>query len=1061
MNSRNPICLLLCVSFLAFSVLSSQAQTAPIVSLSQGQAIVKETNETQIHLYQLSLQSEHLVAVEVDQRGIDLVIKVIAPNGKEILEVDGPHGNKGIEKIEFITNESGDFKLEIRALEKKPAQGSYEIKFVELRTATQQDKIILAAKTKYDEASALYGGTGETGRKQAIAKLEESLALWREAGDRKGETKTLYSIGLVYRAINEIDKASEFYQKAYNLSLNINDKLYQAMALQGIAGIQQSKGDFQKAFESYLTALEIVKELNDRAGQASILNTLANLYLRAGDKQNYFLYAEQSLAIWRELNDVYGITNLLTNISVAYRSLGNTQKVIELLEEGVAVQRKHGDKTGKATMIGNLGVAYLQAGEKQKALESFKESLALYEEAKIVLGIANTKLKLGDFYQETGDIQTALSYYEEALKIYRQIGTRRDIEATALNKIGSLYKQIGDYQKALEHYRNAQVICRDISGFNQESYVLLNIAKVENARGNLVDAHKAIESAIEIVESQRAGFISQEQRALFRQSKQEFYDFYINLLMGLHAQQPQGSYNAIAFEANERYIARSTIDSLIESKADIREGIEPSLLERERKLQTELKNKSDALMKLAGRKPTKEQEQAARKEFDSLLADYQQLQSQIRSTSPRYAALTQPASLSLSDIQQQVLDKDSVLIEYALGKEKSFVWVVTNNSIDSYELAKRAEIETAARRVYELLTARTKQVKFETIDEKQERVEKADADFYKAVSSLSKTILAPFADKLNKKRLLIVADGALQYVPFSALSTKTQYEPLIAGYEIVNLPSASALSVMRQQLNGRKPAPNAVAVLADPVFGPDDQRMKPYLSKIAKDQKSNFAANHKSPFALGFELSRFIRETESSDKEISLSRLPFTRKEALAISAQVAQTERKIAMDFSANREVLNSPEISKYKIVHFATHGFFNSANPELSGIVLSLVDQNGERKDGFLLARDIYNLKLPAELIVLSGCRTGLGKEIRGEGLVGLTRGFMYAGAARVAVSLWDVHDEATAELMTRFYRGMLKEKLSPSAALRQAQVSMMKDSRWSSPYYWASFVLQGEPN
>src|SRR6266496_2573465 len=167
------------------------------------------------------------------------------------------------------------------------------------------------------------------------------------------------------------------------------------------------------------------------------------------------------------------------------------------------------------------------------------------------------------------------------------------------------------------------------------------------------------------------------------------------------------------------------------------------------------------------------------------------------------------------------------------------------------------------------------------------------------------------------------------------------------------------------------------------------------------------------------------------------------------------------ALDFAANRTTAMGAEVSKYRFVHFATHGFLNSRHPELSGIVLSLVDQEGRAQDGFLRAHEIYNLKLPADLVVLSGCRTGLGKEIKGEGLVGLTRAFMYAGAARVMVSLWDVNDEATAELMKRFYGGLLgRNKLSPAAALRAAQVSMASDKRWSSPYYWAAFTLQGEP-
>lgn len=165
------------------------------------------------------------------------------------------------------------------------------------------------------------------------------------------------------------------------------------------------------------------------------------------------------------------------------------------------------------------------------------------------------------------------------------------------------------------------------------------------------------------------------------------------------------------------------------------------------------------------------------------------------------------------------------------------------------------------------------------------------------------------------------------------------------------------------------------------------------------------------------------------------------------------------ALDFNANRVTATSSDLGQYRIVHFATHGLLNSEHPELSGIVLSLVDEQGRPQDGFLRLREIYNLNLPAELVVLSACRTGLGKEIKGEGLVGLTRGFMYAGAARVVASLWKVQDDATAELMKRFYLGMLKDGMRPAAALRSAQVEMWKQKRWRSPYYWAAFVLQGE--
>jgi CHAT domain-containing protein len=384
----------------------------------------------------------------------------------------------------------------------------------------------------------------------------------------------------------------------------------------------------------------------------------------------------------------------------------------------------------------------------------------------------------------------------------------------------------------------------------------------------------------------------------------------------------------------------------------------------------------------------------------------------------------------------------------------------------SYELPKRSEVEAAARPVYDLLTARNKVVKFETVDEKQRRLAKADTDFLSASTTLSNIVLAPVSAQLGKKRLLIVSDGALQYLPFAALPLprQTDYRPLMLEHQIVSLPSASTLAVLRSELSGRAQAPKAVVVLADPVFESDDPRLK----VGNKSERGKGSQNGDSAQARGVvetvetDVTRAMGETGSEGEAFQhIPRLPFTRREADAITALVPAANRKEATDFAASRTTAISPELSRYRFVHFATHGFLNSRHPELSGIVLSLVDEQGREQDGFLRAHEIYNLKLPAELVVLSGCRTGLGKDIRGEGLVSLTRGFMYAGAARVLVSLWDVNDEGTAELMARFYKLMLgRDRLSPAAALREAQASMSREKRWRAPYYWAGFTLQGEP-
>ena len=284
--------------------------------------------------------------------------------------------------------------------------------------------------------------------------------------------------------------------------------------------------------------------------------------------------------------------------------------------------------------------------------------------------------------------------------------------------------------------------------------------------------------------------------------------------------------------------------------------------------------------------------------------------------------------------------------------------------------------------------------------------------------------------------------------------TTNQRPPLIIKHEIVNLPSASVLAVLRKETAKRKSAPKTVAVLADPVFEANDPRVALAKSKRAMSAPSEVATNvSEENFSLA------VRSMNFKDDRAALGRLAFSRDEADAIAALTTPAQGMKAVSFDASRTNAMSEKLSEYRIVHFATHGFLNSEHPELSGLVFSMLDEQGKPQDGFLRLHEIYNLKLPADLVVLSACQTGLGKEIKGEGLIGLTRGFMYAGAERVVASLWRVNDYPTAELMKRFYRGMLKEKLRPVAALRAAQLEMWKKKRFSDPYYWAAFTLQGE--
>jgi len=271
--------------------------------------------------------------------------------------------------------------------------------------------------------------------------------------------------------------------------------------------------------------------------------------------------------------------------------------------------------------------------------------------------------------------------------------------------------------------------------------------------------------------------------------------------------------------------------------------------------------------------------------------------------------------------------------------------------------------------------------------------------------------------------------------------------PLLVKHEIVNLPSASTLGVLRQETNDRKSTPKAIAVLADPVFGTNDPRLQSSSGHVSGTPLDKSNVN-----------SRAL-ERSAITANVTFNRLPFTRQEAEQILALVPAAERMQAFDFAANRAIATSSQLQNYRIVHFATHGILNSTQPELSGVVLSLVDDLGKPQNGFLRLHDIFNLNLPAELVVLSACQTGLGEEVKGEGLVGLTRGFMYAGSPRVVVSLWSVDDEATSQLMARFYKKMLQDGLKPAAALRAAQLELWQQKQWQAPFYWAPFTLQGE--
>jgi CHAT domain-containing protein len=771
------------------------------------------------------------------------------------------------------------------------------------------------------------------------------------------------------------------------------------------------------------------------------------------------------------VSDSYGEAIVLSDLGVLYHSLGDQNAALDYYNRALELSRKVGDQTSQATTLISIGTIQNELSDRQKALESFDQALALTRAIGSRDGQARALESIAKVHHSSGNNQQALEFINQALTLYRTVGNRLK-EGAALSNIGVIYDDTGDHQKALKYFEQALILRRAVSDKSGEADTLYNIARTERAQNNLVVAHEHIDAALTILENVRAKIDSLELRSSYRSSVQRFYDLQIDILMRMHAEHASKGYDGEALQVSERARARTLLEMLEEARADIREGASVDLLVRERSLRQQINAKADFQLRLLNRSGSDEQAKAVAIELKALTSQYQEVETRIRTTSPRYAELTQPLPLSLGDIQTKVLDADTMLLEYALGDDRSYLWAITSNAIKSYELPKQAEVEELARNAYRQLTAPKRsqtpspaspaQLAASSIG--QDRVAPESVD---ALVRLSEVILGPVATQLKRQRLVIVADGALQYVPFGALplprtggiQNEKYTTPLIVKHEIVNLPSASALASLRREVAGRQPAPKTLAVIADPVFEKNDSRLKAATKPSSENSAGSSAPLKSESRGLGLVLDQAAKDSGVVDHGLPIPRLPGTRQEAMQILALVDPASSKRALDFAANRSMATAAELAQYRYLHVATHGFLDSVNPELSGLVLSMFDEDGNPQNGFLRAHEVFNLRLPVELVVLSACQTGLGKDVRGEGLVGLTRGFMYAGTPRVVVSLWNVNDKATADLMTLFYQGMLRDKLRPSAALREAQIKMWKQKRWNEPFYWAAFTLQGE--
>ena len=1120
-------------ALLIFSLCGGLAEAArrpqDLQSLSLGAPIERELSGGQTHAYRIALSAGQFALAQVEQRGVNVTLTANAPDGKEFAIVDLRWGNEGVESLAILADTAGEYTLKVTPKYPRAASGLYEAKISELRAATEQDRARVKAQKISYEARALGLKPAPEHKRKAVQLYEEAALLWRRIPEPLWESALLWRLGRLHIDLTEFRQAKDYFSRsviawkaigdrrgaasAQNgvcealhylgdmkgkaecldalipIYHELGDRLEEAKAVSNKAVAFNSLGDYQAALQAAQQALRISCEEGDRVGESFTLNTLGQIYRSLNEQQLALDHYERALAIRREGTDKRLLGLTLGDIGVTYYELGDLTRAIDHFMQAIAISEELGDRRTKAIRLQSLGMIWKEMGETAKALDAQTQSLALAREVGDRQAEGRTLISISEMHLLSGEKEKARDALTQALELVRGAGDPVG-EASVLTKIGNMAADGGDWPQAINLLQQSLSLASKTGDIQRERDALVALAQTERKRNNLSEARDYHEKALDLTESIRAKILRQELRASFLASRQEEYELYMDLLMQLHQQQPDAGHAAAAFGISERGRARSLLETLAEARADIRQDVDAGLLAEERKLAGQIRLKEQQRAQLAGNSRGAKQTEAMAKEIEDLLNEYQSLQGHIRASSPRFGALTQPQPVTAAEIQTKCLDSNTVLLEFALGAKRSWLWAITPDAITSYALPPRAEIETSARNVYELLTARQPK-KDLTEAERLKRIAEADAKLQAETATLSRMLLGPISAQLRQewkgKRLAVVASGALEYVPLAALPMPEPEERrdgedgatgrngksrpvapsprrpvlLIADHEIVNLPSASTLAALRRETVGRQPAAKTLAIIADPVFEPNDPR----VMASAKKNKSNdnLAVNvqytGESPVDVSSTTNSALRRATRSFNRAGFSRLPFSREEADTIAELIPKSSLFKVTDFQANRKVATSGQLSRYRIIHFATHGLLNSEHPELSGLVLSLVDANGKTQDGFLRMDEIFNLKLPADLVVLSACQTALGQEIKGEGLVGLTRGFMYAGAQRVMASLWQVDDQATAELMKRFYHGMLKENLRPAPALRAAQIEMSKSPRWSSPYYWAGFIIQGE--
>lgn len=973
--------------------------------------------------YAVKAQSGNRLRLMVRQRRVDVAVRVIAPSGAVLGSVTNASHRTDPVTLTVITAESGAHRVEIQLEKPDSHPGAFRLSLDPVAPASDRDRQRMRAEALRNEGDLTADPKNPKSFQLAVAKYEESEATWRTLGD-------------------SLELASTLTRRADILAYT---------------------GQLPKAKSVLDEALSLWRRVGDEEGELDCLILLGTVMGHTGEPRQGLAFLHQALDMRRRLGpEPYGEGAILNNMAVAYGYLGDYAEAVKKYEEALPFAEQSGDPIAAASVRRNRATNLSYITRSDQAREELEQVKAKFHE----LGIPNeegmAEYVIGNTYRHAREYREAVVHYQSALALLDRAGngrfaamTLQNVAIIAMNehrwddalraldqaqeKVGDRDARIGaaikvdrarvlvdrgESRAGVEGLIAARKDLKEVGYPAYEMALLTSLSKGELALGRLNDARGHILEAIALTEQLRSGIPGPTLRASYLEIEQQRYRLLVEVLMALHAREPTHGWDAAALGASETARARSLLEMIAEGRADTQLDVDPELRRAEQDIDARLDLKRKQQESLLARPHGPDAADALERDLEKLRIEREGVETRMRASSRAYASLTEPTPLSLEEIRTQTLDPSTALVEFLLGEDRSFVWVVTSTGITSATLPARKVIEKAALALHRTWSS-----------------PEGTDDGQAPARALSKMVLGPVAKALSSNRLLIAADGALQLIPFAALQDVRTGRALIERHEVEAVPSASVLAMLR----GRRTAPTGagatVAILADPVFTLHDARIRGVESTAVASRSTD--------------LERSLEDTGLR----SLEPLPATRDEAAAIESHAGQGRTFTALGFQASRAVALGPQVASARIVHLASHALTDARRPELSGIVLSLFDEQGRPQDGFLGMADIYRLRLSADLVVLSACRTGLGKEVRGEGVLGLTRGFLFAGTPRVVASVWKVSDRATAALMDRFYASLLEQHLSPGAALREAQLALRKERRFSSPFAWAGFVLHGD--